>query len=209
MDLVDGEKIPRRPAAPRSSRHPPRGSFRVWDAFAARQSERGRGRARSGGRVLRRWPPGLGRRRRRTRRRPHRGPWTLLAGDDLARALGAPWSADGDHLTLRADAGVLVVFAGSPDGYWQPTGARDATPVSLCDAGDAPRWPLVPPGRRPRRARRPRGRRRGGRCPTAAAARSRSSAQPLVGGFAEVVALGPGVDGAADVRRRRRRGPRR
>lgn len=121
------------------------------------------------------------------------GPWTLLAVDDLARALGAPWSADGDHLTLRADAGVLVVFAGSPDGYWQPTGARDATPVSsaLPVTRVDGRWYLpddvlgvldvrvdgdavnLPDGRRrPLALVRP----------------------PLVGGLAEVVALGPGVD---------------
>lgn len=58
------------------------------------------------------------------------GPWTLVAVDDLARALGAPWSADGPHLTLRADTGVLVVFDGSPDGWWQAAGARDAEPVA-------------------------------------------------------------------------------
>ncbi|MFU8889676.1 MAG: hypothetical protein ACNA8N_13865 [Trueperaceae bacterium] len=121
------------------------------------------------------------------------GPWTLLAVDDLARALGAPWSADGDHLTLRADAGVLVLFAGSPDGWWQPVDARDATPVSsaLPVARVDGRWYLpddvlgvlgvrvegggvtLPDGRRrPLAVERP----------------------PPVGGLAEVVALGPGVD---------------
>ncbi len=122
------------------------------------------------------------------------GPWTLLAIDDLARALGAPWSVDGDHLTLRADAGVLVVFAGSPDGYWQATGARDATPVGsgLPVARIDGRW-FVPDdllgvlGLRvdagtltlPGGARR-------------ALAFERP---PEVGGLAEVVALGPGVEG--------------
>ena len=121
------------------------------------------------------------------------GPWTLLAVDDLARALGAPWSAEGDHLTLRCDAGVLVVFAGSPDGWWQPADARDATPVSsaLPVARVDGRWYLpddvlgvlgvrvdgggvtLPDGRRrPLALERP----------------------PLVGGLAEVVVLGPGVD---------------
>ena len=121
------------------------------------------------------------------------GPWTLLAVDDLARALGAPWGADGDHLTLRSDAGVLVMFAGSPDGWWQPTGARESTTVSsaLPIARIDGRWFLpddvlgvlgvrvdadgvtLPDGRR------------------RALALERP---PQLGGLAEVVALGPGVD---------------
>lgn len=121
------------------------------------------------------------------------GPWTLLAVDDLARALGAPWSADGDHLTLRSDAGVLVMFAGLPDGWWQPTGARDAITVSsaLPIARIDGRWYLpddvlgvlgvrvdadgvnLPDGRR----------------------RTLALERPAsIGGLAEVVALGPGVD---------------
>lgn len=122
------------------------------------------------------------------------GPWTLLAIDDVARALGAPWSVDGDHLTLRADAGVLVVFAGSPDGYWQPNGAREAMavasglPVARIDG----RW-FVPDDLLGALGLRvdagmltlPGGARR-------ALALERP---PEAGGLAEVVALGPGIEG--------------
>lgn len=122
------------------------------------------------------------------------GPWTLVAVDELARALGAPWSADGPHLTLRADAGVLVVFDGSPDGWWQATGAREAEPVaSALPVGRIDgRWYLpddllgvlgvrvegerlvLPDGRvRPLAVERP----------------------PVREGAAEVVPLGPGVEG--------------
>ena len=122
------------------------------------------------------------------------GPWTLVAADDLARALGAPWSAEGDHLTLRCDTGVLVAFAGSPDAWWQASGAREATLVAsaLPVLRVEGRWflpedlvgvlgvrvegsmLLLPDGRvRALAVERP----------------------PERGGLAEVVRLGPGVEG--------------
>ena len=121
------------------------------------------------------------------------GPWTLLAVDDLARALGAPWSAEGDHLTLRADAGVLVVFAGSPDGWWQPAAAREATAVSsaLPIARVDGRWYL------PDDLLGVLGVRVDGEAVTLPDGRRRALAierPPPDGGLAEVIALGPGVD---------------
>jgi hypothetical protein len=123
------------------------------------------------------------------------GPWTLVAIDDVALALGAPWSADAGSLTLRAPTGVLIAFVGSPDAWWQGVGDRDsnlvsaAVPVVRIDD----RWYvsedllgvlgvrvdgellLLPDGRRrPLAIARP------------PAART---------GFAELVPLGPGVEG--------------
>ncbi|MFN2321807.1 MAG: hypothetical protein ABR510_02440 [Trueperaceae bacterium] len=58
------------------------------------------------------------------------GSWTLVAGDDLARALGAAWSDDGRAFTLRVATGVLTVFEGDVDALWQPAGGADPTVVS-------------------------------------------------------------------------------
>jgi hypothetical protein len=58
------------------------------------------------------------------------GPWTLVAIDDVARALGAPWTADAGSLTLRAPNGVLVAFLDSPDAWWQGVGDRASGLVS-------------------------------------------------------------------------------
>lgn len=121
------------------------------------------------------------------------GSWTLVAGDDLARALGAVWSDDGRAFTLRVATGVLTVFADA-DALWQPAG--DAEPVVVSAALPArridDRW-FVPedllgvvgarvdgavlrlPGGATRALRRPR--------------------TPIVDGAAsEVVALGPGIE---------------
>ncbi len=57
------------------------------------------------------------------------GPWTLVAGDDLARALGAAWSDDGRAFTLRAATGVLTVFADEADALWQAIGTAGPTVV--------------------------------------------------------------------------------
>lgn len=58
------------------------------------------------------------------------GAWTLVAGDDLARALGASWSDDGRAFTVRVAAGVLTVFADDVDALWQPVGGAGPTAVS-------------------------------------------------------------------------------
>jgi hypothetical protein len=58
------------------------------------------------------------------------GPWTLVAGDDLARVLGAAASDDGRAFTLRATTGVLTVFADDADALWQPIGTAGPTIVS-------------------------------------------------------------------------------
>jgi hypothetical protein len=58
------------------------------------------------------------------------GPWRLIAIDDLARALGAPWREEAGSLTLRAASGVLVAFVDSPDAWWQALGEREANLVS-------------------------------------------------------------------------------
>ena len=58
------------------------------------------------------------------------GAWTLVAGDDLARALGATFSDDGRAFTLRAASGVLTVFAEDVDALWQPAGGAAPTVVS-------------------------------------------------------------------------------
>jgi len=58
------------------------------------------------------------------------GSWTLVAGDDLARALGAAWSDDGRAFTLRVAAGVLTVFGDDVDALWQPVGGAGPTVVS-------------------------------------------------------------------------------
>lgn len=58
------------------------------------------------------------------------GSWTLVAGDDLARALGASSSDDGRVFTLRVAAGVLTVFADDVDALWQPVGDAGPTAVS-------------------------------------------------------------------------------
>lgn len=58
------------------------------------------------------------------------GSWTLVAGDDLARALGAAWSDDGRAFTLRVATGVLTIFADDVDALWQPTGGAEPTVVS-------------------------------------------------------------------------------
>lgn len=60
------------------------------------------------------------------------GPWTLVAGDDLARALGATASAEGGALTLRLPSGVLTVFEGQPDALWQA--ARSSAPMAVWSA---------------------------------------------------------------------------
>jgi hypothetical protein len=122
------------------------------------------------------------------------GPWTLIAIDDLARALGAPWRHEAGSLTLRAASGVLVAFVDSPDAWWQATGARDADLVSaavpvLVDEGRyflpedllgvlgvrvLGQTLLLPDG----------------------AVRPLAVPRPLErAGFAEVVQLGPGVEG--------------
>lgn len=60
------------------------------------------------------------------------GAWTLVAGDDLARALGAAWSDDGRAFTLRAPQGVLTAFAGEADALWQPAGGEaQVVPAAL------------------------------------------------------------------------------
>ncbi len=70
------------------------------------------------------------------------GPWTLVAGDDLARALGATTFAQDGALTLRLPTGVLTVFEGQPDALWQsarssePTSVWTALPVQVRDG----RW---------------------------------------------------------------------
>jgi hypothetical protein len=58
------------------------------------------------------------------------GAWTLVAGDDLARALGATFSDDGRAFTLRAATGVLTVFAEDVDALWQPVGGAEPAVVS-------------------------------------------------------------------------------
>ena len=58
------------------------------------------------------------------------GSWTLVAGDDLARALGAAWSDDGRAFTLRVATGVLTVFTEDVDALWQPAGGAEPTVVS-------------------------------------------------------------------------------
>jgi len=122
------------------------------------------------------------------------GPWTLVAVDDLARALGAPWSVDAGGLTLRAADGVLVVFLDSPDAYWQPTGAREsglvsaAVPVVRIDD----RWYL------PEDLIGVLGVRVDGEALVLPDGQLRALAlarPPERAGFAEVVALGPGVEG--------------
>ncbi len=55
------------------------------------------------------------------------GPWTLVAADDLARALGATTSAEDGAFTLRLPSGVLTVFADQPDALWQAAGAVEPT----------------------------------------------------------------------------------
>jgi len=57
------------------------------------------------------------------------GPFRFVALPDLARALGASFVAGGDVFTLRAEHGVLTVFAGTPDALWQARGA--AAPLEL------------------------------------------------------------------------------
>lgn len=69
------------------------------------------------------------------------GPWTLVAGDDLARALGAAWSDDGRAFTLRAAGGVLTAFAGDADALWQPLGgAVQVVPAALPAQRRDGRW---------------------------------------------------------------------
>lgn len=60
------------------------------------------------------------------------GSWTLVAGDDLARALGAAWSDDGRAFTLRVATGVLTVFEDDVDALWQPVGG--AAPIAVSAA---------------------------------------------------------------------------
>lgn len=122
------------------------------------------------------------------------GAWTLVALDDLARALGAAWSDDGRALTLRAPTGVLTAFLGEADALWLPTGGGEPTIVAaaLPVQRHEGRW-YVPEdligvlGVRVDGAylRLPDGDAR-----TLVVARVAS-----VGGLAEVVALGPGVEG--------------
>jgi hypothetical protein len=122
------------------------------------------------------------------------GPWRLIAIDDLARALGAPWREEQGSLTLRTAGGVLVAFVDSPDAWWQGLGDREANlvsaamPVASIDGryflpedmlgvlgvrvvGDAL---ILPDGR----------------------ARPLAIPRPLErAGLSEVVSLGPGVEG--------------
>ena len=58
-----------------------------------------------------------------------RGPLRFVAAPDLARALGAPLVSGPAGLTLRADTGILTLFAGAPDALWQGRGA--AAPLEL------------------------------------------------------------------------------
>ncbi|MDF1522263.1 MAG: HAMP domain-containing protein [Trueperaceae bacterium] len=80
------------------------------------------------------------------------GAWTLVAADDLARALGATSSDDGRALTLRAPTGVLTAFDGDADALWLPTGGSEpaivaaALPVVLAWAlGAGATWFLLEP----------------------------------------------------------------
>jgi hypothetical protein len=49
----------------------------------------------------------------------------------LARSLGIVASEDATSLTLRAQTGILTLFAGSPDVLWQPAGASFAREESV------------------------------------------------------------------------------
>ena len=53
----------------------------------------------------------------------------FAAAPDIARALGAPLVSDAAGLTLRADTGILTVFAGDPDALWQARGT--SAPLEL------------------------------------------------------------------------------
>ena len=50
---------------------------------------------------------------------------------ELARRYGWSASDSGDSLTLRTDAGILTVFASSPDALWQAAGRASAADVPL------------------------------------------------------------------------------
>lgn len=57
------------------------------------------------------------------------GPFRFVEASGLARAIGAPLVSGPEGLTLRAEQGVLTVFAGAPDAIWQPRGA--SAPVEV------------------------------------------------------------------------------
>lgn len=58
------------------------------------------------------------------------GPFRFVEALGLARALGAPLVSGPEGLTMRAENGVLTVFAGAPDAIWQPRGAAEPREVA-------------------------------------------------------------------------------